>query len=65
MHMTLAEFMEIEKLTDASLAEKVGRDRSNVTRWRRGDTKPDFEALVAIEKMSGGKVTASDFARAS
>jgi transcriptional regulator with XRE-family HTH domain len=63
MHMTLAEFMEIEKLTDASLAEKVGRDRSNVTRWRRGDTKPDFEALVAIEKMSGGKVTALDFSK--
>lgn len=64
MHMTLAEFMETEKLTDASLAEKVGRDRSNVTRWRRGDTKPDFDALVAIEKISGGKVTALDFARA-
>jgi transcriptional regulator with XRE-family HTH domain len=65
MHMTLAEFMELEKLTDAGLAEKVGRDRSNVTRWRRGDTKPDFEALVAIEKITGGKVTALDFARAS
>lgn len=65
MHMTLAEFMEIENLTDASLAEKVGRDRSNVTRWRRGDTKPDFDALVAIEKMSGGKVTALDFSKGS
>jgi transcriptional regulator with XRE-family HTH domain len=63
--MTLAEFMELENLTDAGLAEKVGRDRSNVTRWRRGDTKPDFEALVAIEKITGGKVTALDFARAS
>jgi transcriptional regulator with XRE-family HTH domain len=63
--MTLAEFMETEKLTDAGLAEKVGRDRSNVTRWRRGDTKPDFDALVAIEKISGGKVTALDFARVS
>lgn len=65
VHMTLAEFMELENLTDAGLAEKVGRDRSNVTRWRRGDTKPDFEALVAIEKITGGKVTALDFARAS
>lgn len=64
IHMTLAEFMENEKFTDVSLAERIGRDRSNVSRWRRGDTKPDFDALVAIEKISGGKVTASDFARA-
>ncbi len=60
--MTLAEFMEHEGLTDAQLAEKVDRDRSNVSRWRHKRTKPDFEALVAIEKISGGRVTAMDFA---
>lgn len=61
--MTLAEFMEAERLTDLQLAAKVNRDRSNVLRWRKGVTKPDFEALVAIERITKGKVTAKDFAR--
>lgn len=60
--MDLAEFMKTEGLSDAALANKVGVDRSNVTRWRRGDTKPGFDALVALEKLSAGKVTARDFA---
>jgi transcriptional regulator with XRE-family HTH domain len=60
--MDLATFMELESLTDTQLAEKVGRDRSNVSRWRLKRTKPDFEALVAIEQISAGKVTAKDFA---
>jgi DNA-binding transcriptional regulator YdaS (Cro superfamily) len=42
----------------------VKRDRSNVTRWRLKRTKPDFEALVAIERITRGKVTAKDFATA-
>lgn len=63
--MTLAEYMEREGLTDLQLAEKVNRDRSNVLRWRKGITKPDFDALVAIEHLTDGKVTARDFARAS
>ena len=59
--MDLADFMKNAEMTDAKLAELVGRDRSNVTRWRRKQTKPDFYALVAIEKITDGKVTASDF----
>lgn len=60
--MNLAEFMKAEGINDQQLAEKVKRDRSNVLRWRNGTTKPDFAALVEIEKISGGKVTARDFA---
>lgn len=53
--------MKNEEMTDAELAARVKRDRSNVTRWRLKQTKPDFEALVALERISKGKVTASDF----
>lgn len=62
--MRLAEFMEEVGWTDVTLAELVKRDRSNVFRWRLGKTRPDFDALVAIEKLSEGKVTARDFADA-
>lgn len=61
--MNLADFMRTANISDVELAAQVKRDRTNVLRWRTGKTKPDFEALVAIEKISDGKVTASDFAR--
>jgi transcriptional regulator with XRE-family HTH domain len=60
--MTLAEFMKAEGLTDKQVAEFTGRALSNVCRWRNGHTKPDFGALVALEKLSNGRVTASAFA---
>ena len=63
--MTLAEYMAQEGLTDVDLAERVNRHRSNVLRWRTGATRPDFDALVAIEHLTGGKVTARDFANGS
>jgi hypothetical protein len=60
--MKLSEFMKSANIDDVGLAKLVNRDRSNVLRWRNGVTKPDFDALVAIEKISKGKVTARDFA---
>jgi transcriptional regulator with XRE-family HTH domain len=60
--MTLAEFMELEGLSDKQVAAFTGRAQSNVFRWRKGHTKPDFGALVALERLSKGRVTASDFA---
>ncbi len=59
--MTLAEYMKTAGETDATIADKVGRDRSSVTRWRLGRTKPDFDALVALERASKGLITARDF----
>lgn len=60
--MTLAEYMQLTQTKDQQLAEMLGKDRSSVSRWRTGKTKPDFDALVAIEKLTKGLVTASDFA---
>jgi len=60
--MKLSEFMTKAGLTDGELAAQVKRDRSNVLRWRKGETRPDFEALLAIEEITKGKVTARDFA---
>lgn len=57
--------MKLEGMSDTALATQVKRDRTNVLRWRTGKTKPDFEALVAIEKISDGRVTARDFAEAA
>lgn len=60
--MTLAEYMEAKRLTDADVAPHVNRDRSTVARWRLGRNRPDFEALLALERFTKGKVSARDFA---
>lgn len=59
--MKLSDYMTVNKLTDREVANAVSRDRSNVTRWRLGVTRPDFEALIALEQFTKGKVTAKDF----
>jgi ribosome-binding protein aMBF1 (putative translation factor) len=59
--MKLSEYMATEGITDNELAVKVKRDRTNVLRWRKGETKPDFDALIALEHITDGKVTARDF----
>ncbi len=59
--MKLAAYMELTKTTDNELAEKVGRDRSTVTRWRLGETRPDWDAISLLEHATDGAVTARDF----
>lgn len=63
--MKLHEFMKTANLSDAALAEQVSRDRSTVTRWRNGKSRPDYDALVALAKITKGKVTAADFLEAA
>jgi transcriptional regulator with XRE-family HTH domain len=63
--MKLADWMTKNKLTDAAMAELVGRDRTTVLRWRKGETRPDFDALTVIEKVTKRKVRLSDFAEAA
>ncbi len=60
--MTLDEFMTLTNMSVEQLAEKVDRSTTNVSRWRRGITKPDFEALVFIQRLSNNQVLPSDFA---
>ena len=61
--MTLQDFMQAKDLDDHAVAALVNRDRSSVYRWRKGMSRPDFDALVALEKLSAGQVTASDFVK--
>lgn len=59
--MELATYMKITNTTDAGLAVKVRRDRSTVTRWRLKRTRPDWEAIQALEEVTEGAVTFRDF----
>lgn len=59
--MDLAEYMKKVGMTDDELAAQVKRDRSNVSRWRKKRTRPDFHAIIAIERVTEGIVSARDF----
>jgi transcriptional regulator with XRE-family HTH domain len=61
--MQLSTYMADNNVTDAVLAEKVGRERSTVTRWRLGKSRPDYEAMQKLEIATEGAVTFADFVR--
>jgi DNA-binding Xre family transcriptional regulator len=60
--MKLAEYMAETGLKDKPLSKMVGVERSTVTKLRLGMGKPSFKTLIAIERVTDGKVRAADFA---
>ncbi len=59
--MTLQEFMTANDLDDVTFGALVGKDRSTVSRWRRGETKPSWNEFPLISRVTKGRVTANDF----
>ena len=60
--MKLSQYLEAVALTDTAFAAKVGMSQSQISRLRRGLSKPSWDAVAAIERATGGKVKAADFA---
>lgn len=59
--MTLSDYLKHRRLTDAAFAKLVKRDRTTVLRWRKGETRPDWENLETIVKVTKGQVSPNDF----
>jgi len=59
--MTLSDWMSHKGLDDASLGELVGRDRTRISRIRRGLSLPSFELFRELHKLSKGKLTPDSF----
>jgi DNA-binding transcriptional regulator YdaS (Cro superfamily) len=59
--MTLAEFIESKSMTVTALAAAMDRPISTVHGWVKGRRKPDWADIPAIERVTGGLVTAADF----
>jgi DNA-binding transcriptional regulator YdaS (Cro superfamily) len=59
--MKLADYLSLKGLNDAEFAEMIGRHRASVTRYRNGRTRPDWDAIAVIERVTAGAVTAADF----
>ena len=59
--MKLGEYLSLNKMTDEAFASLVGMSQSQISRLRRGLSRPSWESLAAIERVTTGMVTASDF----
>lgn len=61
--MKLALYLSEEEMTDEAFGAKVGLSQSQISRIKRGISRPSWDTVAAIERETGGKVTASDFAQ--
>lgn len=61
--MTLNDYLDETKETDTAFAVRVGLSQSQVGRLRRNVSKPSWDAIVAIETATEGKVQPNDWPR--
>ncbi len=59
--MTLAEYLTQNGMSVSKLARDMRRPVSTVHGWVRGNRKPDWSDIPAIEAVTNGAVTADDF----
>jgi transcriptional regulator with XRE-family HTH domain len=60
--MKLASYLDINGMTDAEFARRIGVGRHTVGRYRLGERFPHPDVLSKIHKETKGAVTANDFA---
>lgn len=58
--MTLAEYLASRNLTQAEFAAKVGVEQATIGRYAKGERFPRQRHLEAIERETGGLVSAQD-----
>ena len=59
--MKLRDYLDREKIRPSAFAEQLAVPPSTVIRWINGERSPRAPFIVAIEQITKGEVTASDF----
>lgn len=59
--MKLDAYMNMQRLTDEDMAQKIGKERSLVSRYRRGEVVPPLEIIAKIERVTDHAVSFRDF----
>jgi len=59
--MKLAEYLTEQKLTDEAFGTLVGMSQSQISRIKRGISRPSWDSLASIERVTDGAVRAADF----
>lgn len=60
--MRLAEYLEEKKISDSAFAAQIGTSTQSVHRYKSGQRFPRPKILSKIFEISGGQITANDFA---
>jgi transcriptional regulator with XRE-family HTH domain len=61
--MTLSEYLSANGKTQAQFAAEIDVEQATIARYARGARMPRSEHIEAIEKATGGLVTANDHFR--
>lgn len=61
MSMKLSDYMKMKGMTDAEMGAKIGKERSLVSRYRRGEALPALETIAEIESVTDRAVSFRDF----
>jgi transcriptional regulator with XRE-family HTH domain len=59
--MKLSDYLSLSHLTDSAFAKAVGVHHTTVGRWKRAETRPDWEQIDRIVDATAGAVTPNDF----
>jgi transcriptional regulator with XRE-family HTH domain len=59
--MKLETYMKLHSLTDDAMAEKIGKDRTMVGRYRRGEVVPPSEVIRDIQAVTNLAVQFNDW----
>jgi transcriptional regulator with XRE-family HTH domain len=65
MSTTLEAYMAREGIDDAALAARIGRERSTVSKIRRGKLRPTLEIAALIEGVTNGSVPMQSWVEAA
>lgn len=57
--MTLREWMRTTRTSVQAVADATGVSAASVYGWMKGTFDPSFTAMVALERLTDGKVRAS------
>lgn len=59
--MKLQTYLTKHGIADPEFAKKIGKDRSLVSKYRRGKAKPSIDVIAKIEAATSRAVTFRDF----
>lgn len=63
--MKLQTYMTKKRLDDTAFGEIIGKDRTMVSKYRRGKVVPPLEIIAKIEDATARKVSFRDFIEAA
>lgn len=54
--MTFAQWLQQVQWSDDEAAKRFARDRAHISKLRRGKSRPSYELMLLINKVSKGEV---------